>query len=71
VRYQTKQYCNGHNDTQYFVMFIIALKTIVNEKVGYHFFQVILLFWLRQKVGLYTKYRSNYECFYQKLSRPL
>jgi len=49
-------------------------KTILNEKVGYHFCQVILLFELRQKVVPYTKYcmksRSNYEYFYQKLSLP-
>jgi len=31
-------------------------KTILNEKVGYHFCQVILLFELRQKVVPYTKY---------------
>jgi len=28
----------------------------VNESVGYHFCQVILLFWLQQKVVAYTKY---------------
>ena len=32
------------------VVVIITLKTILNEKVGCHFCQVILLFWLRQKV---------------------
>ena len=32
------------------VVVIITLKTILDEKVGYHFCQVILLFWLRQKV---------------------
>jgi len=32
------------------VVVIITLKTILNEKVGYHFSQVILLFCLRQKV---------------------
>jgi len=32
------------------VVVIITLKTILNEKVGYYFCQVILLFWLRQKV---------------------
>ena len=32
------------------VMVIITLKTIFNKKVGYHFCQAILLFWLRQKV---------------------
>jgi len=29
------------------VVVIITLKTILNEKVGYHFCQVILLLWLR------------------------
>jgi len=57
-------------------MVILTLKILIlNEKVGYHFCHVILLFWLRQKVVPYTKYTvkyiSNYECFYQKLSRPL
>ena len=32
------------------VVVIITPKTILNEKVGYHFCQVILLFCLRQKV---------------------
>jgi len=32
------------------VVIINTLKTILNEKVGYHFCQVILLLWLRQKV---------------------
>jgi len=32
------------------VVVIITLKTILNEIVGYHFCQVILLFWLRQNV---------------------
>jgi len=32
------------------VMVKIKLKAILNEKVGYHFCQVILLFWLQQKV---------------------
>jgi len=36
----------------------------LNEKVGYQFCQVILLFWLRQKVVPYAKYKiqkySNY-----------
>jgi len=32
------------------VVVIITLKTILNEKAGYHFCQVTLLFWLRQKV---------------------
>jgi len=39
--------CNGRNYTQNFVMIIITPKTILNEKVGYHFCQVVLLFWLR------------------------
>ena len=57
------------------VMVIITRKTILNEKVGYHFCQVILLFWLRQKMVQYTKYKieeyRNYEYYYQKLWRPL
>jgi len=32
------------------VVVITTLKTILNEKVGYHFCQVILLLWLRRKV---------------------
>jgi len=32
------------------VVVLITLKTILNEQVGYHFCQVILLLWLRQKV---------------------
>jgi len=53
-------------------MVIITLETILNENVGYHFWQVILLFWLRQKWFHIRnlKYRRNYEYFYQKLSRP-
>jgi len=45
-------------------MVTITLKTILNEKVGYHFCHVNVLFWLRQKVvPLWNiKYRSNYEC---------
>jgi len=39
------------------VMVIITLKTILNEKVDYHFCKVIILFWLRQKVVSYTKYK--------------
>jgi len=39
------------------VMVIITLKTILNEKFRYHFRQVILLFWLRQSVFPYTKYK--------------
>jgi len=31
-------------------MFIITLKTISSDKVGYEFCQVIQLFWLQQKV---------------------
>jgi len=38
------------------VMIIITLKTILNEKVGYNFCQVILLFWLQQKVVPNAKY---------------
>ena len=49
------------------VTVIITLKIILNERVGYHFCQVILLFWLRQKVVPYTKY----EYFYKKLLQPL
>jgi len=56
MRCQTQQYCNGHNHTQNFVVVIITLKTILNEKVGYQFHQLILLFWLRQKVVPYMKY---------------
>jgi len=56
MRCQTQQYCNGHNHTQHFVMMIITLKTILNEKVGYQFHQLILLFWLQQTVVPYMKY---------------
>jgi len=35
------------------VVVIITLETILNEKVGYHFCLVILLFLLRQKVVPY------------------
>jgi len=55
-------------------MAIITLKTILNEKVGFHFCQVILLFWLYDKKWFHirnVKYRRNYEYFYQKLSQPL
>jgi len=38
-------------------MVITTLKTILNEKVGYRLCQVILLFWLQQKVFLYAKYK--------------
>jgi len=38
-------------------MVIITSKTIFNEKVGYYFFQVILLFWQRQKMVQHTKYK--------------
>jgi len=38
------------------VMIIITLKTILNENVGYNFCQVILLFWLQQKVVPNAKY---------------
>jgi len=36
---------------------MITLKTILNEKVGYIFGQVIWLFWLQLKVGPYAKYK--------------
>jgi len=36
-------------------MVTITLKTILNEKVGYNFCEVILLFWRRQKVFPYMK----------------
>ena len=45
----------GHNHTQSSVMFIITLKTILNDKVCFQFCQVIILFWLQQKSG------SRYE----------
>jgi len=52
-----QQYCNGHNYIQNFAMFIITLKTTLNDKVGYHFCQqVMLLFWLQQKVVQFTNY---------------
>jgi len=40
-------------------MVTITLKTILMKKAGYHFCQVILLFWLRQKVQhiRYINYR--------------
>ena len=58
MRCQTQQYCNGHNHIQNFVMVvIITLTTILREKVDYRFCQVILLFWLRQKVVPYMKYK--------------
>ena len=68
-----KRNCNGRNYAQNFVMVIITLKKYLNEKVGYHFCRVILLFRRRQKVVPLRniKYRSNYEYFYQKLSWPL
>jgi len=34
-----------------------TLETILNEKVGYHFCQVILLFWLLQHVVPCMKYK--------------
>jgi len=51
---------------------LITLETIFKKKVDYHFCQVILLFWLQQKVVPYTKYKykRNYGYFYHKLSRP-
>ena len=45
------------NHTQNFVKVIITLEILLNEKVGHHFCQVILLFWLRQKMAPYTKYK--------------
>ena len=56
MRCHTQQYCNGRNYTQNFVMVIITLKTILNEKIGYNFCQVILSFWLREKVVPYKNY---------------
>jgi len=44
-------------------MVIITLKTILKEKVGYHFCQVILLFWLQQKVLPCKKFFKNDEHF--------
>jgi len=38
-------------------MVIITLRTNLNEKVGYNFCQVILVFWLQQEVVPYTKYK--------------
>ena len=58
------------------VMVMITFETTLNEEIGYHFCQVILLFWLRQKAkiiwspGRASDKNSNYECFYQMLSRP-
>ena len=43
------------------VMVIITLKSILYEKVGYHFCQVIILFWLRQKVIPDMKKPINYR----------
>jgi len=37
-------YCNVHGYTQNFVMAIVTLKATLNEKVGYHFCQLMLLF---------------------------
>jgi len=37
-------------------MVIITLKTVLNEKGGYNFCQVILSFWLWQRVVPYTKH---------------
>jgi len=71
VHCQMQQYCNGHNHAKNFVMAVFTLKTILNEKVGYHFCPVILLFWLQQKVVPDMKYKSNHEDFYQKISQPL
>jgi len=54
----------GHNHN------IFTLIIILNKKVGHHFCQLILLFWLQQKVVPCPKYKRNYECFCQNLSRP-
>ena len=40
-------------------MIITTLKKFLNEKVGYHFCQVTLLFWLLQKAVPYTKYKMK------------
>jgi len=39
------------------MVIVTLIKTILNEQVGYHFCQVIPLFWLRQKVLPHTKYK--------------
>jgi len=39
---------HGHNHTQNFVMAILTRKTILNEKVGYDFCQVVLLFYVKK-----------------------
>ena len=73
VRCQTQQYCNGHQHTQNFVMVIITLKIILNEKVGDHFFQVIPLFWLRQEVVPYKKwimYKHLWIFLWKTLATP-
>ena len=50
---------------------IITFKSILNEKVSYHFCQVILIFWLQQKVVPYTKYKiKNYEFFIRTSDDP-
>jgi len=54
-------------------MIKITLKTIFNEKVGYHLPGDPIYFgndkkWLHKKN---REYRSKYEYFYQKLWRPL
>jgi len=41
------------------VMVIITRKTIVNQEVYYYFCQVIPLFWLRQKMVPYMKYKID------------
>ena len=71
MRCRTQQYRNGHSHTLNFVMVIITLKTILKEKVGYHFCQVILLFWLQQKVLPCKKFQKMMNIFYQKFSRLL
>jgi len=58
--------CQTRNST---FMVIITFETILNENVGYHFCQVILLFWLwRQWLHIQNiKSRSNYVYNFQKL----
>ena len=58
-------------------MVIIILRTIFNERVGYHFCQVSvsgdpIILTTTKSVSIYEIYksRSNYGYFYQKLSRP-
>ena len=58
-------------------MVTTVLRTIFNETVGYHFCQVSvsgdpIVLATTKSVSIYEIYksRSNYEYFYQKLSRP-